>query len=144
MQKAPLDSHVELKAAFNLIDRSRLWLLHRSFGLLERIVGLMHELYTDTVKCPCERNSFQLVWDQKRSQARLLDSIIILPASSELGPWKTSTQELSRCHSWWWRVCWPGFRRRCYPVSRYDGNSHTLFWCHETGSVPVLSGFQLG
>jgi len=43
---------VDLKAAFDSVDRTALWLLLellRSLGLREKIVGLMKELYTDTV-----------------------------------------------------------------------------------------------
>ena len=42
-------AYVDLKAAFDSVDRSVLWLLLRSLGLPEKIVGLMQERYTDTV-----------------------------------------------------------------------------------------------
>ena len=40
-------AYVDLKAAFDSVDRSALWLLLRSLGLPEKIVGLMKEHYTD-------------------------------------------------------------------------------------------------
>jgi len=43
--------YIDLKAAFDSIDRSALWLLLRSIGLPEQIISLMHSLYTETVSC---------------------------------------------------------------------------------------------
>jgi Reverse transcriptase (RNA-dependent DNA polymerase) len=42
-------AYVDLKAAFDSVDRPMLWLLLRSIGILLKIVGLIRELYTDTV-----------------------------------------------------------------------------------------------
>jgi len=44
-------AYVDLKAAFDSIDRAALWLLLRSIGLPDQIVSLMRSLYTDTVSC---------------------------------------------------------------------------------------------
>ena len=44
-------AYVDLKAAFNSVDRSALWMLLHTIGLPDKIVGLMKELYTDTVSC---------------------------------------------------------------------------------------------
>jgi len=45
----PWIAYVDLKAAFDSVDRSALRLLLHSLGLPEKIVGLMKEFYTDTV-----------------------------------------------------------------------------------------------
>ena len=42
-------AYVDLKAAFDSVDCTALWLLLRSLDLPEKIVGLVQELYTDTV-----------------------------------------------------------------------------------------------
>ena len=42
-------AYVDLKAAFDSVDRPALWLLLRSLGIPLKIVGLTLELYTDTV-----------------------------------------------------------------------------------------------
>lgn len=42
-------AYVDLKAAFDSVDRPALWLLLRSLGIPLKIVGLIQELYTDTV-----------------------------------------------------------------------------------------------
>ena len=44
-----MDSLWDLKAAFDSVDHSALWLLLRILGLPEKIVGLVKELYTNTV-----------------------------------------------------------------------------------------------
>ena len=41
--------HVDLKAAFDSVDRTALWQLLLSVGLPHRIVELFKALYTDTV-----------------------------------------------------------------------------------------------
>jgi len=42
-------AYIDLKAAFNSLDRAALWTLLLSTGLPQKIVDLMKELYTDTV-----------------------------------------------------------------------------------------------
>ena len=44
-------AYVDLKAAFDSVDRNALWLLLRSLGLPLKIVDLMRALYTDTMSC---------------------------------------------------------------------------------------------
>src|SRR6218665_567415 len=44
-------AYVDLKAAFDSVDRPALWLLLRSLGIPLKIVDLIQELYTDTVSC---------------------------------------------------------------------------------------------
>ena len=40
---------VDLKAAFDSVDRKALWKLLRSLGLHSKVVDLMEALYTDTM-----------------------------------------------------------------------------------------------
>jgi len=42
---------VDLKAAFDSVDRMALWKLLRSLGLHSKFVDLMEGLYTDTCSC---------------------------------------------------------------------------------------------
>ena len=44
-------AYVDLKAAFDSIDRNALWLVLTSLGVPKKIVDLMRELYTDTFSC---------------------------------------------------------------------------------------------
>jgi len=44
---------VNLKAAFNSVDRKALWKLLRSLGLHSKVVDLMEALYVDTCSCVC-------------------------------------------------------------------------------------------
>src|SRR6218665_1606985 len=44
-------AYVDLKAAFDSVDRPALWLLLCSLGIPLTIVDLIQELYTDTVSC---------------------------------------------------------------------------------------------
>ena len=44
-------AYVDLKAAFDSVDRNALWLLLRSLGLPPKIIDLMKALYTDTMSC---------------------------------------------------------------------------------------------
>jgi hypothetical protein len=44
-------AYVDLRAAFDSVDRETLWLLLRSLGLPPKIVDPMKELYTDTISC---------------------------------------------------------------------------------------------
>ena len=43
---------MDLKAAFDSVDRPALWLLLRSLGVPLKIVDLIQELYTDRQLCP--------------------------------------------------------------------------------------------
>jgi len=60
---------VDLKAAFDSVDRSALWLILRSLGLPEKIVGLMQELYTDTVSSARVEGTLSN-WSEIRSGVR--------------------------------------------------------------------------
>jgi hypothetical protein len=42
-------AYVDLKAAFDSVDRQALWLLLHSLSIPDKIVNLIRELYTDTV-----------------------------------------------------------------------------------------------
>jgi len=42
---------VDLKSAFDSVDRESLWLLLRRHGIPDKLVELMKELYTDTCSC---------------------------------------------------------------------------------------------
>ena len=42
-------AHIDLKAAFDSVDRAALWALLLSIGIPRQIVDFMKELYTDTV-----------------------------------------------------------------------------------------------
>jgi len=42
---------VDLKVAFDSVDRKALWCLFRSYGLDNKVVDLMEALYTDTCSC---------------------------------------------------------------------------------------------
>jgi len=44
---------VDLKAAFDSVDRKALWKLLRSLGLYSKFVDLVEALYTDTCSCVC-------------------------------------------------------------------------------------------
>ena len=44
-------AYIDLKAAFDSVDREALWLLLRHLGLPLKIVSLMKALYTDTLSC---------------------------------------------------------------------------------------------
>jgi len=44
-------AYVDLKAAFDSVDRTALWQLLLSVGLPHRMVELFKALYTDTVSC---------------------------------------------------------------------------------------------
>jgi len=44
---------VDLKAAFDSVDRKALWKLLCSLGLHSKVVDLMKALYTDTCSCVC-------------------------------------------------------------------------------------------
>ena len=44
-------AYVDLKSAFDSVDRNALWLLLRSLGIPLKIVSLIRELYTDTLSC---------------------------------------------------------------------------------------------
>ena len=42
---------MDLKTAFDSVDRQALWLLFRSLGIPDKIGNLIRELYTDMVSC---------------------------------------------------------------------------------------------
>ena len=44
-------AYVDLKAAFDSVDRNALWLLLASSGLPLEIINLFKALYTDTFSC---------------------------------------------------------------------------------------------
>jgi len=44
-------AYVNLKSAFDSVDRESLWLLLRRHGIPDKLVELMKELYTDTCSC---------------------------------------------------------------------------------------------
>ena len=44
-------AYVDLKAAFDSVDRNALWLLLASSGLSPEIINLFKALYTDTLSC---------------------------------------------------------------------------------------------
>lgn len=44
-------AYVDLKAAFDSVDRSALWLLLTKLGIPTKIISLMKNLYTDTFSC---------------------------------------------------------------------------------------------
>ena len=44
-------AHIDLKSAFDSVDRESLWLLLRRRGIPNKIVELLEELYTDTCSC---------------------------------------------------------------------------------------------
>ena len=44
-------AYVDLKAAFDSVNREELWLLLLSLGLLQKLVVLLEALYTDTLSC---------------------------------------------------------------------------------------------
>jgi len=50
-QKPLWIAFVDLKAAFDSVDRMALWKLLRSLGLHSKVVDLMEGLYTDTCSC---------------------------------------------------------------------------------------------
>ena len=43
-----MDRYVDLKSAFDSVDREALWLLLRRHGIPDKLVELMKELYTGT------------------------------------------------------------------------------------------------
>jgi len=62
-------AYEDFKAAFDSVDRSTLWLLLRSLGLPEKIVGLMQELYTGTVSSVRAEGTLSN-WSEIRSGVR--------------------------------------------------------------------------
>ena len=43
--------NVDLKSAFDSVDRELLWLFLRRHGILDKIVELLKDLYTDMCRC---------------------------------------------------------------------------------------------
>ena len=44
-------AYVDLRAAFDSVDRDALWLLLRSLGIPPKLVDMFKDIYTDIVSC---------------------------------------------------------------------------------------------
>lgn len=44
-------AYVDFHSAFDSVDRSALWLLLQSHSILQKLIDLMEDLYTNTVSC---------------------------------------------------------------------------------------------
>jgi len=97
-------AYVDLKAAFDRVDRNALWLLLSSSGLPPEIINLFKALYTDTLSCVrVDGYYLRVVPSTEWSQAGL----------------RSGPRSLSESH---------GLVVRAHSTSRHGGHVHSHTW----------------
>jgi len=122
-------AYVDLKSAFDSVDRESLWLLLRRHGILDKLVELMKELYTDTCSCVLAdgmRSEWFQVLSGVRQGCTVVADLFLNPMDwilnrtveqtslgvsigeesfSDLDYTRTMLPSLRKCWGLWWQDC---------------------------------------